>query len=126
MRTIKFRGKVVLGHASNQWKEGDLIQYHMQEDQQVYNANIRNSCGIVYAINPKTLGQFTGLYDKNGKEIWEGDIIKWKDGHGKETIDYVKFTKGVFMLHYINFSIFYYPETEIIGNIHENPELLEQ
>lgn len=127
MRTIKFRGNVVLGHASNQWKEGDLIQYHMQEDQQIYNANIRSSYGIVYAINPKTLGQFTGLYDKNGKEVFEGDVVKLPAGNMR-----VSFSDGAFVLIPPKTNVIYEAlgliedEYEIIGNIHDNPELLEQ
>lgn len=127
MRTIKFRGKVILGNASNHWIEGDLIRYHMQEDQLIYNANIRSSCGIVYAINPKTLGQFTGLYDKNGNEVFEGDIVKLPAGNMR-----VSFSDGAFVLIPPKTNVIYEAlgliedEYEIIGNIYDNPELLEK
>lgn len=128
MRTIKFRGKVILGNASNHWKEGDLIQYHMQEDQLIYNANIRSSCGIVYAINPKTLGQFTGLYDKNGNEIYENDLLKCI---GSKYFLRVYFKNAQFLIEEVGgvfsdltLNEYIQKNSEVIGNIHDNPELL--
>lgn len=75
--------------------------------------------------------QFTGLHDKNGKEIYEGDIVRYDDGDGWETgREAVKFENGAF-----NCSC-YHPEMElfieesriieVIGNIYENKELLEE
>ena len=82
------------------------------------------------------LMQFTGLHDKNGKEIWEGDIVKCWYGFGK-----VIFHSGCFMVEWIDNKDTYMEflfsrkgmysrtneeEFEVIGTIYENPELLNQ
>lgn len=74
--------------------------------------------------------QFTGLLDKNGKEIYEGDIIKFPDG-----IAVVNFNEGSFVLEGVesfykisiryNFT-YHIKSCEVVGNIYENPELLNQ
>ncbi len=80
-------------------------------------------------INPSRnsvfkLMQFTGLHDKNGKEIWEGDIIHMPAYETQEVL----FKQGMFCIEedgsWFPISQFY-STTEVIGNIYENPELLE-
>lgn len=72
------------------------------------------------------LEQFTGLLDKNGKEIYEGDIFRLCDGDFYETpptvVELSDFLGGNYWL--VNNGR-ENPEYEVIGNIHENPELLE-
>ena len=70
--------------------------------------------------------QYTGLKDINGEEIYEGDIIKWIDSDGKERRDAVEFRRGHFFICNYDYSIDCYPQIEVIGNIYENPELLEE
>lgn len=78
-------------------------------------------------VVPETVGQWTGLTDKNGKKIFEGDIVY--NGSGDPGI--VKWFYGSFVIHFTNGDVWdvsqYIKEeyTEVIGNIHDNPELLE-
>jgi len=77
------------------------------------------------------LMQFTGLFDKNGKEIWEGDIIEcWHEGDFNATRQtcYVSYGDGFWQLDFgsqtFPFGDEKFSEFEVIGNIYENPELL--
>jgi len=76
------------------------------------------------------VNQFTGLHDKNGKEIYEGDIAKMKYSNTEDIISDIKFIDGGFYLfNYYNgdrFALgFNITQIEVIGNIYENPELLK-
>lgn len=86
--------------------------------------------GYKIADEDLILMQYTGLKDKNGKEIYEGDIVESEKNmmfnQGKQT-DQVRFEDGAFKVATVNLSTIttsFYPE--VIGNIYENPELLER
>lgn len=116
MREILFRGKDIKGN----WYEG-LLAHNIAKDEWY----ISNKAGIstAYQVRPETIGQFTGLTDKNGTKIFEGDIVEYE---GKRySINYLP--------HYARFSavkpntvfcVFAYQRGEVIGNIYDNPELI--
>lgn len=83
-----------------------------------------------YLVNPDSVGQFTGLYDKNGVQIFEGDIVMKRTYNGKKPFC-VRFLSGCFHCGWGGgSSTARHPYTiddnqiQVIGNIHDNPELL--
>lgn len=124
----KFRGRSVEAFSEEEWKYGYLI-----EDEgysfiinQVIEANEQYiTIGSWCPVNPDTLGQSTGLKDKNGKEIFEGDVVKCNGLLG--TIESFKAMWICSFVKYNNYQKvgFFAQEIEVVGNIYENPELLE-
>lgn len=127
MREILFRGKRV---DNNEWAFGDLL--HLPNGDVV----ILSNKGYVKVI-PETVGQFTGLTDKNGKKIFESDIVKGDLGLGygdnEKHIAYIEYQEDgmSFCLVEILEEDFgkcaeISDDLEVIGNIYDNPELLEE
>ena len=123
MRNILFRGKRADNGA---WVEGFLAS---QRTIATVSA-IGNYDEIV--IDPETVGQFTGLTDKNGKKIFEGDVVKWHFYYGfpcerHRLIGTVKFLSAEFKIcgvkQYEGEQRRLDNTYEILGNIHDNPEL---
>jgi len=121
MREILFKGKTLLG----KWIEGDLIQYLGWG--KVHIAQNHKGAGGQEVI-PETVGQYTGLTDKNGTKIFEGDIVKrhWFDRDSIYRIDYDNGLAAFIGQRDASYTTFDYDaaEFEVIGNIYENPELL--
>lgn len=87
-----------------------------------------------YRVDPNTVGQFTGLTDKNGRKIFEGDIVFTEHGSineedGNAVIEWDEDTAR-FVIKWdgliCDFDNFYGHDLEVIGNIYDNPELLEE
>ena len=87
-------------------------------------------------VDPATVGQFTGMLDKNGREIYEGDIIKIVEKFDDENVytgnGVVCFEEGIYELqngkHFAYLGWLMHNDDiklEVIGNIHDNPELLK-
>jgi uncharacterized phage protein (TIGR01671 family) len=122
MRTIKFRGKRL---GDNKWVYGSLISDKekgvgiMQQRENPMHDGVAQ--GWCHGIQPETVGQFTGLQDKNGKDIYEGDLVQHDDWNypfevifNDEKARFVcKLQTG--LTQYID-----YQRLEVIGNIHEN------
>jgi uncharacterized phage protein (TIGR01671 family) len=138
MREILFRGKAINRHKKGgeyrtKYKNGDwvygLLEKHYNERFE-FPAEMRNTDGVSgIQVDYKTIGQFTGLYDKNGTRIFERDIVRCKNYHG--TVEgYIGYSKsGVYFLYcisgYSDECLFNCTDIEIIGNIYDNPELLK-
>ena len=112
MREIKFRvwQSKSINHDNKMWKIEELpngmLESLIQEQ----------------SLKKGILMQYTGLKDKNGKEIYEGDIINWTT---EDVNDVVRFKDGTFMIGDVcsfNVSV---SNLEVIGNIYENPDLLK-
>lgn len=71
-RTIKFRGKRL---DNGEWVYGDLEYNRAKNIARIHTYDEDGEYLIQHSVDPATVGQFTGLLDKNGKEIYEGDIL---------------------------------------------------
>ena len=132
MREILFRGKRI---DNGEWLEGSFLN---DRDGSFYicpavsdisygDGGNRRRIGCWYKVDPSTVGQYTGLKDKNGKRIFEGDILcfdktvfvcYWDGGNIEFGLRNNEESIGMaYMAVY---------DAEIIGNVHDNPELLEK
>ena len=126
MREILFRGKQL--HTNN-WVFGDLFQwkhFNGKSFQKQFAINAQGFGTGQSLIIPETIGQYTGLKDKNGKMIFEGDLFTI--GAEKETFEVV-YESGCFLAYCNGKQYGLLGElmmcfVEIIGNIHDNPELI--
>lgn len=125
MRTIKFRGKE---RDSGEWVYGSLCKVTNQDA--MISTFETNESGYISDIDYDTIGQFTGLFDRYGKEIFEGDIIMF-DFETRIEIEYVGFKNGRFVTidpqrPYRDEAVCVFVKyASVIGNIHENPGLLK-
>ena len=138
MRTIKYRGKDV---KTGEWKYGHLITLNVNDktayfiitddyavvDKELKPWEIAFFLNVdIFMVEPNTVGQFTGLLDKNGKEIYEDDIVKY---NGSDWWYKVVFWNVGFKLNRPDgyfFTIERDDVFEVICNIHDNSELLRR
>lgn len=140
-REILFRGKSI---GTDKWLYGYLFNYGLTAPTNVpcicvCVPQFWEEARLLYAAHPDTIGQYTGLKDKNGKKIFEGDILEYigkrKDNKNKVYRRKVVFHEGMFALlskELRAYSALNYhcmkdgrSAWRVIGNIHDNPELIE-
>ena len=113
-----------------QWIVGSLLTWPDGEKYILYDEDFADT-GMMNkeSVFSKTVGQFTGLFDKNGKEIYEGDIIECSITDYPRKGD-IKFHAGSFYLSGLDGHsdewIYNCADKIVIGNIHDNPELLKE
>lgn len=140
MREILFRSKRL---DNREWIIGHLLKYEDGAARIVPN-NTDIFCfekdesiiqTIAHRVDPKTVGQYTGFVDKNGKKIFEGDVLKMNNTDLK--CGAISFMRGSFCLTSIEERVIYRADigyieqcgvncAEVIGNIYDNPELIKE
>lgn len=139
MREILFRGKDNSGVLNHSWCFGSLDTTLDEQPTIIYPDRFGNRCKII--VKEHTIGQYTGLTDKNGKKIFEGDILKMEcdSPHGenkKERVPRIGVVvydekhcqfraKDTRYSQCLKLKRWKGDINEVIGNIHDNPELLK-
>ena len=143
MREILFRGKRL---DNGDWVEGYLYEHEpplvgivSEKDEPEASKWFITRTGFadwnmprpveLVEVDPSTVGQYTGLKDKNGERIFEGDIVQshFKTNHSKQ-IFRVTFDDGMFIFNngYVKMPVRGIYRIKVIGNIHDNPEFMKE
>jgi uncharacterized phage protein (TIGR01671 family) len=125
-REIEFRGK---RFDNGKWAYGNLI---IDDSGNSEIIDYENNREIRYDVMGETICQFTGKYDKNQRKVYEDDIILQQGYNGRKKKMVVRFENGAFIVGYHSGSstrkrpMLISDKCEVIGNIHDNPELLQE
>lgn len=121
MREIKFRGRKLVGEDAGKWAYG-WLSTNIKGNPVIKDDNAQ----FPVAVDAETVGQYTGMKDCDGTEIYEGDIVStddediavitWDENEYKFTVDTEEY--------FCDLGEYYPKDLEVIGNIYDNPELL--
>lgn len=120
MREYLFRGKTI---ANGKWSEGTLLVTKQ-------GCCITPDATVYVAVDSETVGQYTGMVDKHGTKIFEGDILAFEDTDGELTNYEILWFKNKWVVRESNYNavddldLFFCECSTVIGNIYDNPELL--
>ena len=124
-REILFRGKHIHAIPGNEHLNGTWVHGYLSDENYIYDKSLEGE----FLVDENTICQYTGLTDKNGKKIFEGDIVEigWYKG-------VVGYEDGYFLIKWNNIKFLrkdlgYWiklVDAEVVGNIFDNPELLEE
>lgn len=135
MREILYRGKRV---DNSEWVYGSYVEtreeYTEEKVYAIFEKTAEHRCMGEYTddgwheVFPETVGQYTGFTDKNGKSVFEGDLViarfwsDWCESYEKAT-GKVKFYNGRYIIdispYCLKLNLYEHPEIEVVGNIHE-------
>lgn len=137
MREIIFRGK---RKDNGEWVEGNFVKGCVEDFAYIVEFGNKELCRNYVEVIPESVSEFTGLTDKNGTKVFEGDIVKTKVTENKYT--HTRKYEGIYTVKYHDKNCYFYlakqgnnllfdgnwdyflSNIEVIGNIHDNPELL--
>lgn len=120
MREILFRGKSTI---NNEWEYGVPVFGGLNNE----TAYMKQMHSYDCRVDPETVGQYTGLEDKNGRKIFDGDILELDGEDGFFKLEYEDDTARFVMIgdyFMVDFDNFWNRDAEVIGNIYDHPELV--
>lgn len=133
-REILFRGKHIHAIDSNEHLNGTWVHGYLSDKDYIYDKSLEGE----FLVDEDTICQYTGLTDKNGKKIFEGDIVRYgevcgevKFGLHESNWQIGKYNQGFFVTFPKEYLLrnelgYWRNKIVVVGNVFDNPELLEE